>query len=87
MTDIGQGGMVDDWGQSAPGKIDAPPTWRWESGGGGGVRLSFWYYHSYITYTPAAVSLEYKLSTDILLYVLYPSYLSLHKITPKLFTK
>ena len=36
---IGQGGMVDDWWQSAPGKIAAPPTLRWESdthrGGGG----------------------------------------------------
>ena len=26
--------MVDDWWQSAPGKIAAPPTLRWESGGG-----------------------------------------------------
>ena len=35
VTTIGQGGMVDDWWQSAPGKIAAPPTLRWESGGGG----------------------------------------------------
>ena len=27
--------MVDDWLQSAPGKVAAPPTLRWESGGGG----------------------------------------------------
>ena len=33
MTDTGQGGMVDDWWQSAPGKIASPPTLRWESGG------------------------------------------------------
>ena len=26
-------GMVDDWWQSVPGKITAPPTLRWESGG------------------------------------------------------
>ena len=39
MTHIGQGGMVDDWWQSAPGKIAEPPTWRRESGGAG-VRLS-----------------------------------------------
>ena len=25
--------MVDDWWQSAPGKIAAHPTLRWESGG------------------------------------------------------
>ena len=36
-----QGGMVDDWWQSAPGKIAAPPTLIWEWGGG--VRLSFPY--------------------------------------------
>ena len=24
--------MVDDWGQSAPGKTPAPPNLRWESG-------------------------------------------------------
>ena len=34
VTHIGQDGMVDDWWQSAPGKIAAPPTLRWESGGG-----------------------------------------------------
>ena len=28
-----QGEMVDDWWQPAPGKIAAPPTLRWESGG------------------------------------------------------
>ena len=33
VTHIDQGGMVDDWWQSAPGKITAPPTLRWESGG------------------------------------------------------
>ena len=33
MAHIDQGGMVDDWWQSAPGKIAAPPTLRWESGG------------------------------------------------------
>ena len=27
--------MVDDWWQSAPGKVAAPPTLRWECGGGG----------------------------------------------------
>ena len=27
--------MVDDWWQSAPGKIAAPPISIWESGGGG----------------------------------------------------
>ena len=35
MTHIGQGGMVDDWWQSTPGKIAAPPTLRWEWVGGG----------------------------------------------------
>ena len=33
VTQLGQGGMVDDWWQSAPGKIAAPPPLRWESGG------------------------------------------------------
>ena len=33
VTHIGQGGMVDGWWQSAPGKITAPPTLRWEPGG------------------------------------------------------
>ena len=33
MTHIGQGGMVDDWWQSTPGKIAEPPTLRWKSGG------------------------------------------------------
>ena len=45
-THVGQGGMVDEWWQSAPGKIVAPPTLRWESGGAGGggeVQLSFRY--------------------------------------------
>ena len=32
MTHIGQGGMVDDWWQSAPGKIEAPLILSWESG-------------------------------------------------------
>ena len=34
VTHIGQGGMVDDWWQSAPGKIATPPSFTWESGGG-----------------------------------------------------
>ena len=33
VTHIGQGEMVDDWWQCAPGKMAAPPTLRWESGG------------------------------------------------------
>ena len=32
MTHIGQGGMADDWWQTAPGKIAAPPILSWESG-------------------------------------------------------
>ena len=32
MAHIGQGGMADDWWQSAPGKIAAPPILSWESG-------------------------------------------------------
>ena len=32
MAHIGQGGMADDWWQSAPGKIAAPPIFSWESG-------------------------------------------------------
>ena len=41
VTDIGQSGTVDDWWQSAHGKIATPLALRWEScGGGGGVRLS-----------------------------------------------
>ena len=39
VTHIGQGGMVDDWWQSAPGKITTPPTLIWESGGGGSVAI------------------------------------------------
>ena len=39
MTHIDQGGMVDDWWQSAPEKITAPPTLRWKSGGGGNVAI------------------------------------------------
>ena len=42
VPDIGQGEMVDDWWESAPGKIATHPNLRWESGGGGGVWLSFW---------------------------------------------
>ena len=38
---IGQDGMVDDWWQSAPGKIAAPPTLRWKSWGGGGSAAIF----------------------------------------------
>ena len=33
VTHIGQCGMVDDWWQSAPGKITTSMTLRWESGG------------------------------------------------------
>ena len=38
---IGQGGMVDDWLQSAPGKIAAPPppTLIWKLGGGGSAAI------------------------------------------------
>ena len=32
MAHIGKGGMADDWWQSAPGKIAAPPILSWESG-------------------------------------------------------
>ena len=32
MTHIGQGGMVDDWWQSAPGKIAEPLILSWETG-------------------------------------------------------
>ena len=32
VAHIGQGGMADDWWQSAPGKIAAPPILNWESG-------------------------------------------------------
>ena len=39
MTHIGHGGVVDDWWQPAPGKITAPPTLRWESGGGGSAAI------------------------------------------------
>ena len=44
MTHMGQGGMVDDRWQSAPGKIGAPPTLRWGSGGGGGSAAIFLVY-------------------------------------------
>ena len=39
VTHIGQGGVVDDWWRSAPGKIAAPPTLRWESRRGGGAAI------------------------------------------------
>ena len=32
MAHIGQGGMVDDWWESTPGKIAAPQILSWESG-------------------------------------------------------
>ena len=32
VAHIGQGGMADDWWQSAPGNIAAPPILSWESG-------------------------------------------------------
>ena len=32
VAHIGQGGMADDWWQSAPGKIAAPPILSWGSG-------------------------------------------------------
>ena len=32
MAHIAQGGMADDWWESAPGKIAAPPVLSWESG-------------------------------------------------------
>ena len=44
MTYIGQGRMVE---LSAPGKIAAPPTLRWESGGGGSVAI----FPAYMRYT------------------------------------
>ena len=32
VAHIGQGGMADDWCQSAPGKIAAPPILSWKPG-------------------------------------------------------
>ena len=32
VAHIGQGGMANDWWQSAPGKISAPLILSWESG-------------------------------------------------------
>ena len=32
-SNIGQGGMADDWWQSAPEKNAAPPFFRWKSAG------------------------------------------------------
>ena len=54
VTHIDQSGMVDDWWQSVPGKLAAPPTLRWESGGGGCGYLSSKY--GFVTWSVTAES-------------------------------
>ena len=89
-------GMVDEWWQSAPGKIAAPPTLNWESGGKKCSCLSIKYgisvhdhaegsnglYACYVSYVIKCVFHKGNLFfiLNILCYVTVPDFYLPHKL-------
>ena len=62
VTGIGQGGMVDDWWQSAPGKIAALPTLRWEYGWKSAAIFPIYIWYSVFWYLAAILTLKTKMA-------------------------